>query len=495
MKRRLIAMALACLWTVLGAAAARAQDPLPDAVQAALSQLGLGADTLGAVALPVGHGGRPWSHRAQVPMQPGSSMKVLTAAVALDRLEPDHRGSTELRSTAAIVDGALQGDLVLRGGADPELGLPQLWALLMELRESGVRHIAGDLIVDRTRFRPARFDQGLPPFDEAPEFAYNGIPDALLLGENLLPLEIRATEAGVAARSVPALPGVALGSRMVLNDRPCSDWDEDWQPARVTTEGQSTLIELQGGFPRGCTRRTALALLDRAVLTERLFAALWQGLGGTWAGRALEQAGPADSRVLARRVSRPWGEVLRHTMKTSDNTLTRLLYLELGVPAMAGAPQAPTLALAGRAVRQWLAEKGIPDDGLVLDNGSGLSRSERISAWQLARVLQVAHAGRHASELMMSLPVAGVDGTMRRRLKDSPAAGWARLKTGTLNTTTALAGYVYDDEQRLWAVSMMVNTERAGRARVVLDALVDSIARQGPHGRPALTIGPQGDGP
>jgi D-alanyl-D-alanine carboxypeptidase/D-alanyl-D-alanine-endopeptidase (penicillin-binding protein 4) len=96
---------------------------------------------------------------------------------------------------------------VLKGGADPELGVPQFWALLLDLRQAGVTHIAGNLLVDRSLFRPARFDQGLPPFDEAPEFGYNVIPDALLLAGNLLPLEIKATEAGVMASTVPALPG------------------------------------------------------------------------------------------------------------------------------------------------------------------------------------------------------------------------------------------------------------------------------------------------
>ena len=165
------------------------------------------------------------------------------------------------------------------------------------------------------------------------------------------------------------------------------------------------------------------------------------------------------------------------------------------MPAMASDPQATTRDLADRAVRQWLAQHGIADEGLVLDNGSGLSRSERITPWQLASMLRVAHAGRFAAELAMSLPVAGVDGGLRRRLADSPAAGWARLKSGTLRNVVALAGYVNDPEGRPWAVAIMVNHDRASVARPVLDALVDHIARHGPHGPNAAAPGPQGDGP
>ena len=132
--------------------------------------------------------------------------------------------------------------------------------------------------------------------------------------------------------------------------------------------------------------------------------------------------------MLARRLARPWGEVLRPLNKVSDNALTRLLYLNLGVPAMAAQPQATTAELAAREVRAWLVEHGIDPAGVVMDNGSGLSRSERIAPLQLAQMIRAAWHGRHAPELLMSLPVAGVDGTMRNRLKDSPAAGWARLQ-------------------------------------------------------------------
>jgi D-alanyl-D-alanine carboxypeptidase/D-alanyl-D-alanine-endopeptidase (penicillin-binding protein 4) len=482
-----------CAWLLASAALAQglpgsspraeADDPLPPSVQATLNRLGLPADALAAVAVPLLHPAPAWRFQAGRPMQPGSSMKLLTTIVALDHLGPNHRGFTELRSAAALVAGSLEGDLVIKGGADPELGVPQLWALLLDLRQAGVQHIAGDLLVDRSLFRPARIDQGLPPFDESPEFGYNVIPDALMLAGNLLPMEIKATADGVVASAVPALPGLTLGSRMTLSDAACSAWDDGWLPATTHTRwGGRTLIELNGSFPRGCTQRTALALVDRTELTERLFRGLWQSLGGSWAGRAREAVDPAGSQLLARRASRPWGEVLRHMNKTSDNALTRLLFLQLGVAEMATQPERSTRDLADQRVRQWLAQHGINDSGLVLDNGSGLSRSERITPLQMASALKVAWFGRHAAELQMSLPVAGVDGTMRNRLKDSPATGWARLKTGTLRNVVALAGYVTDPVGWPWAVVMIVNHDNAKVARPVLDALVDSIARQGPHG-------------
>ncbi len=491
MLRRPTLALLVCFVAVIGLGCAAGGPPmasapatLPPAMQRALQAAGVPEDAIAAVALPLVPGGTPWLYRADVPMQPASTMKLLTAIVALDRLGPAHRGSTELRSAAPLTGGILQGDLVLRGGADPELGVAQFWQMLVDLKQAGVTRIEGDLLLDRTLFRPARLDIGVPPFDDEMEFQYNVIPDALALAGNLLPLEIRSGPDGISASTVPPLAGIDIISRMAVSSTPCKDWDSVWKPALVQRDGLAgrTRIELQGGFPSGCTQRTGLQLLDRNELAERLFRSLWQGLGGTWTGQVREAAAPEGARTLVKRVSRPWGEVLRPMMKTSDNPVTRLLFLQLGVPFMAANPQATTSELAAADVRRWLAEHAIVDAGLVLDNGSGLSRSERITPRQLASMLSVAWQGPRAADLLMSLPVAGEDGSVRP-LKDSPAAGWARLKPGTLRNVVALAGYVRDERGQPWAVAMMVNHDDAAKARPALLALVDSFARVGPHGR------------
>ena len=533
-----------CLALLLGWASASAQPAglvpgahsrLPAAVAEALQRAKVPADALAAVVLPLTRPGPRWQYQADRPMQPGSTIKLVTSIVALDLLGPNHRGFTELL-TAAPQQGergeVLAGDLVLRGGADPELGLPQLWAMLAELRHgAGIREIAGDIVIDRTLFRPHRPELGVPPFDEQPEFPYNMIPDALQLGGNLLAIELTSQDPArpneISARAVPPLPGLLIdASAMRLTDRACKDWDDDWlSPPLVDEPEPGTLrVRLRGGFPKACTQRQDLQLIDRLALAERQLRWLWQGLGGEWRGVAREatmpliapvspaaaaaaaaasapgqpapQAGantlapgvawagtaaatPPGVRLLARHVARPWGEVLRTTNKQSDNAFTRLLFLELGLAGMADEPGTTTAALADRAVRRWLVDHDIGSAGLVLDNGSGLSRSERVTPRQLALMLKAAQQGRWGPELLMSLPVAGVDGTMRRRLTTSPAAGTARLKTGTLRNVTGLAGYVTDPQGRAWAFAAMVNHDNAAAARPALDALADWVARGG----------------
>ncbi|CAM3703300.1 D-alanyl-D-alanine carboxypeptidase/D-alanyl-D-alanine-endopeptidase [Roseateles saccharophilus] len=453
-----------------------AARPLPDPVQAALDRAGLPADSLGFVLQPL-DGSRPaLQRRAEEAMAPGSTMKLVTAVVALERLGINHRGHTELLAAAPPVGGVLDGPLILRGGADPDLDWPALWWLLRQLRESGLREIRGGLVVDRTLFNPTRFDTGQPPFDEAPEFDYNVIPDALQLNGSLLDIELRSTEAGVAARSLPALAGLSLDAgAMTLSARPCKDWDEDWKPAELVADGDARRLKLHGAFPRGCRQLAPLQLVDRQWLLTHAVRQFWAELGGTMAAGDVEGPASAGAVVLASHAGRPLAELLRGVMKRSDNALARLVYLQLG--AQAAQPGESTLAAADRSVRAWFAAHGLDDRGLVLDNGSGLSRSERISPAQLAGLLRVAQAGAQAPELLATLPIAGVDGTLSRRLKDGPATGRARLKTGTLRGAVGLAGLVPDASGRAWVfVALLNHPDAAARGRPVLDALVNWVA-------------------
>jgi D-alanyl-D-alanine carboxypeptidase/D-alanyl-D-alanine-endopeptidase (penicillin-binding protein 4) len=191
-----------------------------------------------------------------------------------------------------------------------------------------------------------------------------------------------------------------------------------------------------------------------------------------------EAAAPAGSLLLAEHVSRPLSELVRAINKPSDNAMTRLLYLQLG-RALDGERSEPTPVRADRAVRQWFRRQGIDDAGLVMDNGSGLSRSERLKPAQLEAVIRAGLNSRWAPEWVASLPIVGLDGTMRRRLAGSPAAGQARMKTGTLRNTVALAGTVPDAAGRLCIVAAMLNHDqmRPAAGRQLLDAIADWVSR------------------
>jgi len=449
---------------------------LPDGVRDRLKGAGIPEEAMGAIVIRVPDGAKIVDHRSGASMAPASTLKLLTSLAALEKLGPAWRAKTELRSSAPVVDGVLRGDLVLKGGGDVDFDWRALERMLSSLRLQGIREIEGDLVLDLSHFRPARTDIGLAPFDEAPEFRYNVVPDALLLNTYLVNVDMASGAGGIRVSYAPALKDVSFVAEMALVQRDCDDWEDGWKLPAIDARGGAIQVRLRGEFPRDCQASTAINVLDRVVFADRLFRNLWTG---GYRGRTREGMAPAGSRVLAEHFSRPLAEIVRDVNKRSDNPITRVLYLSLGAQSNADA-KLPTARRAETEVRSWLASHGIEADGLVLENGSGLSRTERIRPAQLAAVLKAALASRWSPEFLASLPIVAVDGAMRQRLAESPAAAHGRIKTGTLRDVSAVAGYVEDSRGKTCIVVAMINHELADRkvARPILDALLDWVARR-----------------
>jgi D-alanyl-D-alanine carboxypeptidase/D-alanyl-D-alanine-endopeptidase (penicillin-binding protein 4) len=523
-----LATALAAAFLVATAARAELPEPVAKLAHAAgIPDSAIGAIVLRGDTVLVSNG-------ADQPMVPASTMKTVTTVVALEELGPVFRGRTELRSRGEIAAGVLKGDLLVRGGADLDLDEDALLHLLERLRAHGVRRIEGDLVLDRQLFQPARMDLGRA-FDEAPEAYYNVIPDALLLNMNLLRVEMDSTGGAVKAGVLPGMERVSVRSEQATVDGDCAKWEDGWKaPTYVNERGRLTVV-LRGTFPRNCRQTYGINVIDRDDYADRLIRATWKRLGGTIVGKTrnvglaehtssvtaaavaegavdgaatvvVSAPGSADAdgtRLLAHHVSRALPELVRDTMKISDNTFARTLFLALGslqpdpllgsrpLPAGqrlamlmaangagdAGTP-ASAQARAEQVVRRWLGHHGIDDTGFVVENGAGLSRSERISPVQLAAVLEAARNSPWAPEFLASLPIVGVDGTMKRRLKDSAAYARARIKTGTLNNVVAVAGYVPDANGEQCIVVAIINHDNVGNGvgRGIVDALIDWTA-------------------
>ena len=463
---------------VLGLAfGARAE--LPPAVSALLAAAGIPEEAVGVVVERLSDGATLLAHGADRSLAPGSTMKVVTSWVALERLGPAYRGRTELRAMGPIDRGVLQGDLVLRGMGDVDFDWRAFERALQQLRHRGVREIRGDVVLDRSFFLPARTDIGVPPFDEAPEFRYNVIPDALLLNTNLLQVDLAATADKLTVALATPLERVEIGADMALVDRSCADWEDGWKiPAVATSRGGTVRIALQGDFPRNCTASTSINVIDRVTFAERLFRALWKRMGGVHRGRVRDGVVEAPGVMLAEHQSRALTDVLRDINKRSDNPIARTVFLTLGALSPEGAGQ-PAAMRAQAEVRGWFERNRIDTEGLVIENGSGLSRSERLKPAQLAAVLRAGARGAWSPEFVSSLPIAGFDGTLRKRLSATLPAS-VRLKTGTLRDTSAIAGYVRGDDGELRIVAAIVNHPLATReaARPILDELVEWAARQ-----------------
>ena len=469
----------AALGLALFSACAHAQ--LPEPVRAALQAAGLPETAIGVVVERVSDQRWVFGHQAEHSFQPASTMKLLTSAVALERLGATYRGHSELRGSGVVANGVLQGDLVLRGSADTDLNTEAFRGMLLTLRQQGINEIAGDFLLDRSFFLPPRMDIGVPPFDESPEFQYNVIPDAISLNHHLLELTIDSTALDIQVRANTTLDGLTLDSAMTTIVGQCKDWDDRWQPPAVAQLPDGAVrITLKGQYPKNCVTTTETNVLDRTDYEARLFRSLWRELGGRFSGNVHEGSARASGKLLAEHRARVLPESVRIINKTSDNALTRSVYLTLGALSNSRDLQATTAASAEQVVRAWLRDKGVSDAGLVLDNGSGLSRTERLTPRLLSDVLRTMIRSNLAPEYMASLPIVGVDGSMRNRLKESPAAGQARIKTGSLRNVAAIAGYVYNADNELCTVVALINDANAKHAvaRPVLDALIDWTSRQ-----------------
>nr|WP_314606955.1 D-alanyl-D-alanine carboxypeptidase/D-alanyl-D-alanine-endopeptidase [uncultured Janthinobacterium sp.] len=486
---------MAALLAGLGLSAAHAQ--LPESVSLLLRSANIPEDAMGAIVL---RGNTTvLSHGAERSMQPASTMKLVTTAVGLEQLGPIFRGRTELRTSADVINGVLKGDLILRGGADTDFNADVLEHMLQTLRTQGIVKIKGDLILDRQLFQPARPDIGAPPFDESAEFRYNVIPDALLLNTNLLDINMNSTDRQLSILMQPALENVSITSDMKLIKGSCARWEDGWRPPEYRRDASGKLqVILHGTFPQNCSKATSINVLDRNDYADRLFRATWKRLGGTITGTVREApatglpptAEPVGTRMLADHVARALPEVLRDINKTSDNTLARTLFLSLGSlqsdgwlgsrPVAMAAPE-DTATRARQVIQEWFQRHNINTQGMLVDNGSGLSRTGRIAPAQMAAVLQAMQQSPWAPEFQSSLPIVALDGTMRKRLLNSPAAARARIKTGTLKNVVAIAGYVPDANNQLCVVVAMINSDLVGNGngRAAVDSLIEWVAKSG----------------
>lgn len=417
------------------------------------------------------------AHGADVPFNPASTMKVLTTHAALALLGPQYRWRTAWLAAGPIVGGALQGDLMLRGGGDPKLVIEDLVEQIRQLRALGLHTIRGDLVIDDTLWDTPRESE---PFDGDASQPYNVRPNAAMMNfkATRITLEpVDSTSQG-AVLLEPPLAGVQIENDAVLTLGACQ---EPLAKLSVRDSGSDDFvpgIRLGGRWAAACgARSTFAAVLSHRQFVEALFRAAWTAAGGHWQGSARWGAASDRSTVLLEWLSpRTLADVVRDVNKLSNNVMARSLLLQIGAER-ASVPASATSSAA--ALHAWLLREGIQMPELVIENGSGLSRIERMSAASIVALLRHAATSQHADTLRESLPVVGVDGTMSRRLQGEPVAGNAWIKSGSLAAVRSAAGYVSAQSGRRYALAIMVNGPGADAAGPAIDELLRWVHANG----------------
>jgi serine-type D-Ala-D-Ala carboxypeptidase/endopeptidase (penicillin-binding protein 4) len=458
---------------------------LPAEVKAALARAKVPEDALAVLVVDAQDQTTPRvSHRSAVAMNPASVMKLVTTYAALDLLGPAYSWRTPVYLEGAVREGTLYGNLYIQGQGDPKLVLDRLWLLLRRVQGLGIKNIAGDVVLDNTAFDVPPIDPA--SFDGEPLRPYNAAPDALLINYKSVVMTFTPDRTANIAQVQfdPALAGVQMQATVPLSGSGSSTADcGDYRGALKADFSDPTRIRFTGSYPASCAEMVwPVAYADAKTYSVRTIQAMWAEMGGRVAGSVRMGAVPdtlqANTKPAFEVASAPLAEVIRDINKYSNNVMAQQLFLTLGrVPPTAGATMPepgskPSNFAASRAVvLRWWSERLGSADAPVLDNGSGLSRDERITANALGRLLQSAYRSPLMPELMASLPITGVDGTLRR--VKSRAGGQAHLKTGSLNNVVAVAGYVHGASGKRYALVAMVNHPNANAARPAIEALVD----------------------
>lgn len=443
---------------------------LPEPIRAALVANGVPESAAAILVQRVGDPAPILLQHADAPMNPASVMKLVTTYAGLELLGPAFTWKTEAYADGTLHKGLLKGNLIIKGYGDPQLTVERLWLLLKRIRAAGVREISGDLLLDTSYFALPEYDAS--GFDGKPMRAYNAGPSALLVNFNAVNLNLSPDEAGkrVLATVEPSFAALTLTNQLRLDAGPCGDWKERVGLV-VTSDGPRRRVVLRGQFSTQCgDKNYPLSFFTSEDFLRGIFVDLWAEVGGKLRGHVRSGQVRDGIKPIATLDSPALSEVIRDINKFSNNVMARQLYLTLGAETF-GVPG--TLDKANQAVGRWLTGKGLDFPELVIENGSGLSRRDRISARHLADLLIAAWASPVMPELVSSLPIVAADGTMKKRLKNDGMAGRAHLKTGTLDGVKTLAGYVLDSRGRITVVVCLLNHPAATGADSVEDALLD----------------------
>jgi serine-type D-Ala-D-Ala carboxypeptidase/endopeptidase (penicillin-binding protein 4) len=464
-----IALGAACAATALAA-------DLPPGASAVLERQSVQEANVSVVVREVVNGASVIELNASASRPPASTMKLLPTWAALDLLGPAYAWKTRAWSDVPVAKGVLKGNLYLQGGGDPLLTIDRWWRFASDLRQSGLRVIEGDIVIDQTRF--TALDERPEDFDGKFWRTYNVLPDPMLVNWKSSDFTIRPSDdsSGIDITVQPFPEGLEIDNRVRLISGRCAGKNnrvaytiEPEKPWRVVATGR---------IATSCGAQTQrLAVMEPAQYAWGTFVTLWRQLGGQFRGEMLRAPTPPAARLLLTHESQPLSEIVRVTNKHSSNMMARSLLLAIAAE-MSGIPA--TQAAGEAAIKDWLKTRGLEFPELVIGNGSGLSREARISADSMARLLRGAWQDRFAPEFLSSLALGGLDGTLEKRFAGVDDPSRIRMKTGTLRDVSAIAGYVTGRSGRTYLVVVFVNQPGAqnGSGEAIQAAVVDWVLKQ-----------------
>ncbi len=468
MTRRLVSVWFWAIWTAT-ALAQSAPSTLQEAIDSLLDVAWLRHGFCGVVVRDLATGETLYAREADKMLIPASNTKLITTAVALSLLGPDYRTKTTVLVEGTLQsDGTLKGNLILRGGGDATLSYANLQSLAQKVKEAGISRVSGLLLYDDSYLDAQRYGFGWNIDDEP--FGYQAQMSALSVERNAVRLF--------------AKPAEREGEPAQLRLEPDTDYMEVVNLTKTVARGTPN-TELSVERPRARNQLIVsgtiaigseevqvgrYAVENPSRYTAHLFRQALREVGVSVEGIAPLLTPKSDARPIAEHLSPPLSEVIALINKPSDNLISEITLKLVGKEKRGQG----TTSAGVQATMEFLREAGLEMGAVNLVDGSGLSRMNMISAENLARLLTYMARAPHAQIYRNSLPVYGVDGTLRNRLRDTPVQGKGFAKTGSLYRVSSLSGYLECQSGRVVVFAIVMNgyMTTAAEARALQDRLV-----------------------
>lgn len=468
-RRALIAFAAAVALLAAAGLSWASETSIQKRIEAALASSCVPRGDVGLHVVRLRDGSTLADHQSDKLLSPASNVKLVTTAAALRLLGPDYRFPTRLFAGGPLIDGRLQGDLILKGFGDPELVSERLWLLAAALRQRGLKEVAGDLVIDESFFD----DQMRSP-------QWGGLTSTRAFYALVAPASLNFNSA-----TVHVEPGPTPGSPARVQLEPPTAYLR--LDNRATTGKAGSRLKLtvdRRGLPRGDTLLvrgsipydTERATYYRSVTQPWRYLAtvlkeLLQREGVTIKGSLRQGHLPEGAQELMTFESKPLGRIVQDLNKLSNNFVAESTLKALGAHVL-GPPGTFDKGLA--VVGDFLESLGVEDGSYRLADGSGLSAANRLTPRQLTTVLAAMWGDfRYRPEYVVSLAVMGLDGSVEERLGDTEARQRLRVKTGSLQGVSALSGYAASADGEELAFSILINNRRCGS--ILMHKLQDAV--------------------
>ena len=470
---------LTAKFLILLTVSAYSQSNLTQEIDNALAEncLNKRETSIRVIALPSGK--ELYTNNIHEPLLPASVMKLITTAAALHYLGPEYRFTTEFLYNGVRKSNVIQGDLVIRAGADPRLITENLWIIASQIKASGINEVTGDLVVD-THF----FDES----DKAPEWeeersqrAYDAKLSALVLNFNSIAIHLQpGSDAGdtLNAWLDPPLPYIELhnSAKTIRRGRTTVG------AHRTETVPGNVKIQVRGNLPISAREKVIYFNVDQPTrYAAETFRALLLKAGVKIKGETKIVSTPVTAKLLYQHFSPPLSLILKE-LNIYSNNLTAEQIVKTIAAERYGTPG--THAEGLRLIEEFLRISGVNLQGVLITDGSGLSRKNRMTTVAITALLSSMYSRFDIGpDFMTAMHIMGTNGILSKRLSSSPARGKIRAKTGTLRGISTLAGYVASQDGKIFAYALFFNNNRCGHwnADRIEDRIITAIYNYGDH--------------